>query len=253
MAVLMDYLRPGYPKQSVDVNSSRWTYVFRGPTATLAPLRPAANSGFDSHGLVERTTIEELDNPDFCEITVETVQTFALTTAAITDDQFPYWEIDQVQIEKNLRQHPAFIGFTAAEWIAIDAWDQELDNAQRQVFSYWVRDKQGDPVGSPITLTGTTTTGPKGFAVLRLLGVESFLDFAPVVRKTSKYRGSTAPSSADAGQKVTAPTYAPSGYEWLKTADRVSKTGSRSNEWTRQEEWTGARKVLLDKDELFTT
>lgn len=249
---LIDYLRPGYPKQSVDVNSSRWTYVFRGPTSTISPLRPAVNSAFDGH-LVERTSIEELDNPSHSEVVVETGQAFVLpTTVAVADEQFPYYEIDQVQIEKNLRQHPAFIDFTAAQWIAVDAWDHEPDNAQRSVFKYWERDKQGEPIGSVITLTGTTSTGPKGFAVLRLLGVESFLDFAPVVRKTSKYRGNAAPSSADAGQKVAEPTYAPEGYEWLKTADRVSKTGTKSNEWTRQEEWTGARKVLLDKDELFT-
>lgn len=30
------------------------------------------------------------------------------------------------------------------------------------------------------------------------------------------------------------------------------ESGVRGIEWIRQEEWTGARKVLLDKDEVFS-
>ena len=250
---LIDFLRPGYPKLVVDVNSSRWTYVFRGLTATLAPLRPGVNGAFTGGlGIVEKTGIEPLDNPLYSEVTVETVQNYTMTTVQVTDDQFPYFEIDQVQTEKSLKQHPAFIDFTPAQWSEVKKWDEEIDNDQRQLFKFWPRDDDGKKTGPVETLTGTLTSGAKGFAVLRLKGVEAFLDFSPVVRKTTKYRGSVAPSAADTGQKVTAPAYAPTGYEWLKTADRVSKTGTKSLEWTRQEEWTGQRKWLLDKDNLYT-
>lgn len=145
-----------------------------------------------------------------------------------------------------------FISFAAADWAAITAWDNELDQELKASYQYYKRDADGRTAGSIQTLTGTTSTGQKAYAYLRLRGVESFLDFAPVVRRTSRYLGSSAPDSSDAGQKTDAPAYAPAGYQWLKTADRVSKQGTRGVEWIRQEEWTGARMVLLDKDSLFT-
>jgi hypothetical protein len=44
----------------------------------------------------------------------------------------------------------------------------------------------------------------------------------------------------------------PIGYEWLKTADRSISQGGRKR-WQKIEEWTGAKKVLVDKDEIFWT
>lgn len=247
---LIDYLRPGYPKRSYDINSTRSTYAFRGLTSVLGPLRPGINSSFDG-STVERTALDPLENSTHCEITVETITAFPVSTVAVTDDQFPFLEIDYVQVEKNLRTHPAFIDFTITQWVQVDAWEAMDEDIQKLDFKYYNRDKDGKPGTTLNTLGGTTSTGQKAYALLRLKKVESFLDFAPVVRRTTKYRGNAAPTSADAGQKVSAPGYAPSGYEWIKTSDRVSKTGMRSNEWTRQEEWTGSRKILLDKDTLY--
>ena len=249
---LVDYLRPDYPQRVRDATGLRRIYAFRGPSASIIPLLPAIGSTFLDFYPVDKVTDSPVGTSSFSDATVETYQVDATTTTEKADDQYPFFEIDQVQIEKPLRQHPEFISFTAADWQAVNAWDVETNHALRSDFKYYLRDKDGQTVGSVVTLTGTTSTGQKAYAYLRLRGTESFLDFAPVVRKNSRYLGSSAPSAADAGQKVSAPTYAPEGYEWLKTADRVSKTGARGTEWIRQEEWTGARKVLLDKDELFT-
>ena len=251
---LIDYLRPDFPKVATDATGIRRTYLMRGPTATLQPLIPAINNTWSDGYKVTNTHREPIGTSSWSDVTVETLQAFeqAVTTQE-TSQEYPFWEIDQVQIEKSLLQHPRFISFSTADWAAVTAWEGEMDNALKAAFQYYLRDKDGAPTGTVQALTGTTSAGQKAFANLRLLGVESFLDFAPVVRKTSKYFGDAAPNSADAGQKTAdAPTYAPSGYEWLKTADRVSKQGLRGNEWLRQEEWTGARKVLVDKDSLFT-
>lgn len=252
MTALIDFLRPDYPQLSRDATGVRRTYAFRGPTASIVPVLPVIGATWLDFYPVADVRHNPVGTSAWSDAIVETYQVDAQSTAEKTDDQYPNFEIDQVQIEKPLRQHPGFINFAAADWQAVNAWDAETDHALRSNFQYYLRDKDGLAVGSVVTLTGTTATGQKAYAYLRLRGVESFLDFAPVVRRNSRYLGSSAPSAADAGQKTTAPAYAPDGYEWLKTADRVSKSGARGIEWIRQEEWTGARKVLLDKDSLFT-
>ncbi len=252
MAGLIDYLRPDYPQRVRDASGVRRIYAFRGPSATIIPVLPAIGSTWLDLYPVDRVSDNQIGVSDYSDAFVETYQIDSETTTEKTDDQYPFFEIDQVQIEKALKQHPSFISFAAADWQAVNAWDVETDHVLRSAYQYYLRDKDGLAVGSVATLTGTTSSGQKAYAYLRLRGVESFLDFAPVVRKSSRYLGSAAPDSVDTGQKTDAPTYAPTGYEWLKTADRVSKSGSRGIEWIRQEEWTGARKVLLDKDSLFT-
>lgn len=252
MAGILDYLRPDYPQLVRDASGVRRVYALRGPTATITPLLPDIGDTWLDSNPVSSVGSSQIATSSFSDYTIETYKIDTKATAEKTDEQYPFWEIDQVQVEKSLMQHPSFIGFSAADVAAVTAWDAEADQTLRANFQYWHRDKDGLADGSILTLSGTMSTGQKAYAYLRIRGVESFLDFAPVVRRNSRYIGSAAPDSSDAGQKTTAPSYAPSGYEWLKTADRVSKSGARGVEWIRQEEWTGARKVLLDKDSLFT-
>lgn len=248
---LTDFLRPDYPKLSTDSTGVRRTYVFRGLKTAIDPVRVSPGMMFAGNP-VDRTGEEPIATSGWIDYTVETFYTFPQATEQVDDDQYPFYEIDQVQIEKNLRQHPLFAAFSNADWLAVNAWEDEIDQSLKQAYQYYIRNKDGESDGSLLTLTGSATVGQVAYARLRRLGVESYLDFAPVVRRTTKYRGNAAPSSADAGQKTTAPSYAPTGYEWLKTCDRVSKQGTRSTEWLRQEEWTGARKVLIDKDGIFS-
>lgn len=244
---LIDYLKPSYPTKVTDETGIHRTYVMRGKVSVLTPLMLGIGQYLDG-GKVYSTSIDVIETSDYIDYTVQTCVPFAQTTIEIDDDQYPAWEIDQVQIEKDLKQHPSFISFSASDWAAIYGWEEEVDQYLKTNNQYYMRDYEGKRTGSVLTLSMTQAK----YAYLVLRGAKSFLDFAPVVRKTSQYLGSVAPSCADAGQKTTAPSYAPSGYEWLKTADRVQRQGSKSMVWMRQEEWTGARKVLLDKDSLFT-
>lgn len=246
---LFNYQRPESPESVEDTQGMRVTYRFRGPTTAMAGMRPIKGSIFDGR-TVEQTFLVQIATSSWSNLTVITYKSVTLATTQVTDDQYPYFEIDEVQVEKSLKQHPAFTSLTPTDWKAIEWWEEETTSIKAS-YQYHERDLNGNATGTTGTLTGTTTTGAMAFARLRLLGVESFLDFAPVVRQTTKYLGSTPPACADAGQKNSAPSYAPSGYQWLKTADRVSKQGVRANAWIRQEEWTGARTVLLDKDSLY--
>lgn len=243
---LLDYLRPNYPTVRTDSAGRHKTYVMRGPADTLNALYVGVGSVFDS-GRVETTDITPVDMANgIIDYTITTVVSFTHTTETVTDDQYPYYEVDQVQIEKNLRQHPEFISFSSSDWAAIEAWEAEVDQTLKAAYKYYARNADGKKTGDVLTLS----TQECRFAYLRLRGVESYPDYSPVVRKTSKYIGTTAPDSSEIGQKTTTPTYAPSGYEWRKSADRINKQG-RGIEWIRQEEWIGAVKVLVDKDDIF--
>ena len=44
-------------------------------------------------------------------------------------------------------------------------------------------------------------------------------------------------------------TGVPVGYQWRKSADRAIQTSQ--TRWDKTEEWIGAIKVLLDKQEIF--
>jgi hypothetical protein len=252
---LLDFLRPDYPTFETDTSGTRATWAVRGLAATINPLLPnigdiLAYGGFNY--IIEKVSAGPLATSTYADYLIMGYYSPAKTEEEVTDEQYPQFSIDYVQVEKALKQHPEFAAFTADDWVAVTTWDEETDSAAKADLQYYARDKDGKAIGSAIALTGTATTGQIGYATLRLKGVESFLDFAPEVTYTSKYFSTTPPSAADAGQKVTAPSYAPSGYEWLKIMDRVTKTGTRSLAWIREEKWLGARKVLLDKDEIFS-
>lgn len=253
MPSLLDYVRPGFPKSTRDASGWKLYYELIGPATTIIPVLPAIGATWLDARPVTDVGYEPVGNSAWVVATIETYKIDTQAAAAVADEQYPFWEIDQVQVEKSIRQHPAFIAFTAADWAAVTNWENEQSPVLKTAYKYYERDSEGTPAGSIQDLTGTTAAGQVAYAYLRLRGVESFLDFAPVVRRNSRYIGSSAPDSSDAGQKTAAPAYAPDGYDWLKTADRISKQGSKGVEWIRQEEWTGARKILIDKDDLFIT
>lgn len=285
----LSYLVRGYPRNHSDDTGVRNTYLYRGPTATLKSRASTyrVNKTFADGMPVSVVDLEPMENPSFSELTIETflprgqnsipsgsgnesgnlLPPDVTPDAPLTNnesvertvgeprrggagvtDEYPFYEVDETQIEKNLFQHPDFIGFTPTQFAGCRAWDEETDTSAKADFKYWNRDKNNEPTGTIQSLDSDQIK----YAKLRLLGVESFLDFAPLARKTSKYFGNTMPNVEDAGQKADSDPFdaVPEGYEWLKIADRASKQGEGSD-WIRVEEWQGARKVLIDKDEIF--
>lgn len=140
------------------------------------------------------------------------------------------YEVDMAQIEKPILSHKDFSAYAGQ----ILLW-QESDPATRAAFKY----KDGDDVFA---------LGGKALDAAKLLrkGIENYLVFAPVLRRTTrspkKARRSFSAIGAKAGKIVTPPsklTALVSGsWQWLKTGDRVQSASSGGSE--RVEEWTGA-------------
>ena len=247
----------GSPEDVRDTSGNGMRHTYRGTSSDLTTNRPAV--GDDWNGLeVVSTSLRQIGMSLRYELVVEArisgSGVVSIGSTAITNNEFPLLELDNMEVEKSLRQHPAFASFVETDFQAIDLWIAETDSEQRKLFKYWKRDANGNTTGTVQTLS--TTLAPdnsqQDFAALYLLGVEAFSDHAPIARKTSLFKGTTAPTTTDIGQKIVGDPFTgvPSGYTWVKKADRATKQG-RGFFWTRVEEWIGAREVLLDKDEIF--
>lgn len=271
-------LKADYPQLSTDVNGCVRTYLYLAVGTSL--YLPSNGMIYLGHP-IQQAVLRNVDLTTWKELQITTIQK-AFTVGAdgsvvdtaegtdgdflipfsntsglpseVADGQYPFFEIEWASLEKQLRQHPAWSTATPAMWTSIDQWEKETDITVKASFQYYNRNKDGDAVGSVQTLS--TTNSPdkdmQDYAKLRLKGVEAFLDASPVARKTSRFRGWNAPATGDAGQKIGGDPFTgvPSGYEWLKTVDRSSKQGF-GTEWLQQQEWTGARLILLDKDSIY--
>lgn len=271
-------LKADYPQSNVDLGGCARTYVYLALGSSL--YLPSNGMIYLGHPITS-AVLRNVDVSTWKELTITTLQKaytvdtdgsivddpegtdgdflvpFSNTSgppSEVNDGQYPFFEIEWSSLEKPLRQHPAFATATAAMWNSIDIWTKEPDTLARASFQYYNRNTDGSKNGSVQTLSVTNSPDKnmQDYAKLLLKGVEAFLDAAPVARKTSRFRGWNAPETGDAGQKAGGDPFTgvPTGYEWLKTVDRSSKQGF-GTEWLQQEEWQGARLILLDKDEIF--
>ena len=144
------------------------------------------------------------------------------------------FEVEMAQLEKPLLAHPDFAGYADV----VNKWmnsPPEIKNANKYV--------------SGVDANGAATTEDvTGEALTKILplirkGVESYLDFAPVVVKTS-----VSDDMPDVGEDIgkrCAPDVEPDGdWDWLKTGDRAVQ--QQDGSWQRVETWTGALEWITD-------
>lgn len=134
-------------------------------------------------------------------------------------------EVDFVQYERPILMHPTLSeGESNYMAVHLRRW---MDQGCDPFFKY--RDAQGEQ---------TLTEEEQAWANLIQRGVESYLEFAPVVSRVRAYKGR--PDVEAPGKRENPPEGGVSGYEYLKTADRLTQNEDRT--WTRTEQWTGALK-----------
>lgn len=138
------------------------------------------------------------------------------------------WEIEMAQIEKPILSHPKYKAYATE----VSAWRDGTDPALKLAHKYL------DAGGSEQSLTGAALQT----AMKIEKGVESYLVFAPVIRRITKSDDNLT-VGRDLGKNVSAPAI-PSNisidgtWQWLKSKDNVTLDGDQLS--TQIEEWTGA-------------
>ena len=265
---ILDCLKHGFPKESHSTQGYRISLEFQGPASILKPAKPEVGTqdweGFS--GIVDSADYEPLEGspgkPEEGLLRVVLQENYDGGSGGLIGvARETSYEIEWVPVNRSIYLHPAFetggqYALTDTQRQNVKDWVDETDSAVKANNQYYRRDKSGIATGSVQTLGASEIV----LAALLRRGVESYDHYAPVVRKVTTYSGGI-PIEGEAGYKDT-PTGFPRlprykdkddnfvSYEWLKTTDRAVREAKQTR-WTRTEEWTGAKKVLLDQDDIF--
>lgn len=153
-------------------------------------------------------------------------------------------ELDYSLMEKPIESHPMFkdifvpAGGDFSVLASIRAWEAENEPVIKGQFMYLA---QGGVSGTGPYLT--LSADAQVFAKKKLAGIESYYLQVPIVRKTSVLK--RAVKTSKCGKRDTPPEFDDVQDVWLKTADKMIRTGSKGS-WERVEEWTGFDQ--LDED-----
>lgn len=217
------------------VNDAEITLLFKGTKSALAlvqPMRGALVTGYDGFEVARSNLTPGRGGLAELEIMLvpKPPMSGALLVPTVIRDQF---DIDWMRIEKPI-ETAAFLGDAeeqAEAAVLLDLWRNSEPKLRAQ-FKYL------DNAGAEADLEDKTLLAAKKI----MQGVESYLEFVPVVQRIRAYRGR--PTTGGCGQVEDPPQYVIEGYEFLKTADRLSDPGD--GPVMRTEEWTGA--IKWDED-----
>jgi hypothetical protein len=202
--------------KSISTNRSEYrrtiTEVWGGPIAELETKQNSVANTADSTNL----TPTEGGNGT---LTIETSQAFPALPAWGGGGSQTTIEIEWVELRKKLQEHPRYA---------------QVSDADRR--------KIEDAIANPKPDQSPALTDSRAIELYTKLlrGQTEYSLAVPVVRRTT-----TRPTSLTAGNAWfrNNPPVSPSGWQWLKTADRISRTG---NAFQRVEEWTGAKEIDTD-------
>ena len=252
---ILEFKRPGFPVETLDDSTYRTTIEYVGNAVDLGTATPPIGSLWgDYPGLTTSYNLAPIEGTEYGILTVVLERGFPTYEGAegsrITNETI--YEIDWVDVSRPLIEHPVFAvgeggasALTEKDVIELQKWEANEDTEKKAEYKF---DKVtiGDSAG---TLSDNAQRLAKG----RLRGIEYWTDKAPVVRKSDTWVNGTPPARA-AGQKQTPPGFPnlPPNYEWIRSADRSLREGSQAR-WSSSTEWIGAKKVLIDVDEVFWT
>ena len=229
--------RPDSPEWDFGTQKVSCTRTFEGLYAdclTKVPPIGSSMQGYDAKLLVENVKIKKAISGK------ATMTVLAEYLADVGNNEFPapvqpVFEVEWVQLERPLEQHPKFKAlfpdpkgettFTDAQIAALNdfnAWENATDATSRQA-TY-----------------AALSAAFKTLAQKKMRGQTTYLLFAPTARITTLARNVTLASGC--GKQFTAvPGFSelPEGYAWLSTADHSTRTGT-NGKWQRVQEWTGA-------------
>lgn len=220
----------GAPQWSFTGSRVEVTLRYVGPYLTVLASRPSPGqslAGFDSNFVIDKVEIDRAEGGRGLMTLTMVNESPEYTGFAAPPD--PTYEIEWVQLEKKLSAHRRYTTsgavLTSADWSEIAEWESATTASAKD------------------TAYAALSTSGLDYANKIRKGIESFIIFSPVARKTSYSYSPPTTTAAGLIQTPTGfpglPTKTPTDWVWLKTADRAMRTG-RNSRWDRTEEWTGA-------------
>lgn len=206
------------------------TIVKQGKYADLEAIVPKKGGTFEGLQVVSAELSPAKGGMGLLSVTGLKRSTSASTGDPESDETI--YEVEMAQLEKPILCHPSFKVYAEQ----IELW-RAGDPAQRAAYKYT------DAAGNEgVALQGMALKA----AQLILRGVESYLVFSPVCRRTTRVSAAAVDEWTDVGGacgKRGSPPNECAGmvsgqWQWLKTGDRAVQTAGAGAE--RAEEWTGA-------------
>ena len=230
---------PDSPLTENDGDTDSLTVCYEGPHLVCLNAKPLKGQQLSEYpdAWVERSRVEKLRG-------AKGRLTIYLFKPGISVEQpqgiqadVPFYEIDWVQLDRPIEMHPMFdadfgkYALTAEDYVHVQKWVDETDQTVRA--NYGFHPVEDDSV---VTLSENATV----LAKKKLRGLESYLEFTPVYRVTTKCLFKPLPSACgfiEAPPGIEGTDY-PEGYNWLKTAERAIRSGKRGK-YELFREWTG--------------
>lgn len=248
-------IRPGFPKTSNDGKSNRTHIEYVGDSDTLFAAAPPNGSEWgDYPGRVEDARHDPIEGTDYATLTVMVSYKFDASESPATGElQETSYELDWLDAQRSMYEHPQFaIGaggtyeLTNEDVIAIELWKKETKIERKKIYKY----QSTDPLNG-YTAEYDLSTNAQMFARGYEQGIEYWMDKVPVARINETYVNGPPPEGS-AGLKETPDGFPnlPSGYEWIRNADRGLRAGGQKK-WQRGIEWIGGDKILVDTKNIF--
>ena len=250
---IISFKRPGFPKENASA-AGRATFIeYIGPESTLRAASPATGATWgDYSGLVQDVDVDPIEGTDHAVLAIRILREWGSAEygSSTGDEQQTVHEIDWVDVQTDIFQHKVFrasgtYALNNDDLIELRRWQDMTDITLKAAWQFYT-DDTGEATG---TLSANAQVLAKGL----LLGIEYYNEKAPVLRKSTFYLNGPPPQSGG-GVKEDPGSFPQisglSGYEWLRSADRSLQTGTEK-EWRRDQEWTGARKILVDAENIY--
>jgi hypothetical protein len=232
---IITHLRENFPKKGLASGNYKTELEYIGEYAALQAAAPAIGSPWgDYEGVVDSVNIEPISGttPLRGTLSISMVEEFSGAESSGTEKAASVIrQIVWTPVSRPLIEHPEF------QW----GGSCYLDPSELADLAIWEQDKTHVVAG----------TNPNKYITGRNMGIETYDDYAPTLTKTTPFVNGVSPTSvAGAKDEPTGFDNKPTGYEWVKTADDCVSTGRR-NRWERVEQWTGDKKILVDKNTLY--
>lgn len=252
---IIDKLRPGFPRQSYGKDCYRTELEYVGIESELAIASPPISTAWGNYqGLVSDLRLEPFEGSEWAILTVVCERSYdpaegneGLGTMVANATTY---ELDWVDVQRSLFEHPVFrvggggaYALTTEDVEEIKKWMVNPNPGNKELFFFDIAEVGGD--------YDVLSANAQMLAQGMKQGVEYWIDKAPVARRTDTWVKGPPPAGT-AGQKELPTDFPnlPDGYEWIRSADRALRAGGQAS-WESATEWIGAKKVLIDVDQVF--